>query len=156
MDYGKFCDKLHAESRVGMAKNAYENHAHSDKWIFRKEESGYPFVDTETKATALLPREIVDSGCERSEFVTIEHTRPRTHYSAATAPWSGSTSEMGRILINHILKADESSTNSIRRRIENTVRESKFGSVLYHAHFRVHCVIFHGVHRNRLKLTPSY
>jgi hypothetical protein len=98
MDYSKFCEKLHAETRVGMAKNAYENHSHSDKWIFRKEEvqPARPFV--ESKAVTLLPREGVDPGSMRGDVIEIAHPHPPAHYTAATAPWSGSRSVMGRIL----------------------------------------------------------
>ena len=100
MNYSKFCEKLHAETRVGMAKHAYENHAHSDKWIFRKEElqPGRPLANAESKATVLLPRKAAHPGDGQSDIVMIEHPEPASHFTAATAPWSGSRTVLGSIL----------------------------------------------------------
>jgi uncharacterized protein YciI len=81
-----------------MARNAYENHAHSDKWIFRKEElqPARPLANAESKAMALLPRNAVDPRNDRSAVVMIEHPERSTHFTAATARY-GST-VMGSIL----------------------------------------------------------
>jgi hypothetical protein len=100
MDYSKFCEKLHAETRVGMAKNAYENHSHSDKWIFRKEElqPGRPLAHAESTAMVLLPRKAMDPRGERSDIVMVEHPEPPTHFTAATGPSSGSHTVMRSIL----------------------------------------------------------
>jgi hypothetical protein len=99
MNYDQFCAKLHADIRVGMAKNAYETHSHSDTWIFRKEEESPARPLVETKAVGMLPREGVDpGGTAGAEMIEIPHPRLPVHYTAQTAPWSGTLSVMGRLL----------------------------------------------------------
>ena len=102
MHYDQFCAKLHADVRVGMAKNAYETHAKSDKWIFRKEEEtpARPLANVETKAVTMLPREGVHHGgrAHGADYVEIAHPRLPVHYTAQNAAWSGTLSVMGRLL----------------------------------------------------------
>ena len=76
IDYGEFCEKLRAEPRVGMAKNAHETHAHADKWIFRREElePGRPVANFERKVLTLMPRE--DPRFERGDVMMIEQPEP--------------------------------------------------------------------------------
>lgn len=98
MDYGKFCEKLRAEPRVGMAKNAHETHAHSDKWIFRREEldPGRPVANSERKVLTVMPR--TDPRYEGGDVVMIEQPEPCVHFSGANAPWSQTHTVMGSFL----------------------------------------------------------
>lgn len=100
MDYSKFCEKLHADVRIGVAKKHYETHPDVDKWIFRQEEleSAHPLEHVDSKAVSLLPREGVDPGYERSDVIEIEHPEPPAHFTSTTAPWSSSHTVMGSIL----------------------------------------------------------
>lgn len=98
IDYGEFCEKLRAEPRVGMAKNAHETHAHADKWIFRREElePGRPVANFERKVLTLMPRE--DPRFERGDVMMIEQPEPCIRFSGANAPWSQTHTVMGSFL----------------------------------------------------------
>ena len=60
-------------------------------------------------------------------------------------------------LVSNCRYAEESCADGVHGWIENTVTETKFGSVLYHSHvyFGIPGLVLHCKHRDRLELSPA-